>query len=52
MHVIDGYCDALLKMVEDPGIDFFEPHASALDVSYAKMTQGGVKLQFFCDLLA
>ncbi|KPV57703.1 membrane dipeptidase [Paenibacillus sp. A3] len=51
MHVIDGHCDALLKMVENPAIDFFDPHASALDVSYAKMTQGGVKLQFFAIYL-
>ncbi|WP_010491178.1 hypothetical protein [Paenibacillus elgii] len=40
MYVIDGHCDALLKMVENPSIDFFDPQASALDVSYAKMRKG------------
>ncbi|XOK58562.1 hypothetical protein ACJ7K1_18460 [Paenibacillus elgii] len=41
MNGIDGHCDALLKMVENPAIDFVDSHVSGLDVSYAKMAQGG-----------
>ncbi|MDO3676358.1 dipeptidase [Paenibacillus ehimensis] len=51
MKVIDGHCDVLLKMYENPAIDFFDPHVNVLDVSYAKMVQGGVKLQFFAIYL-
>ncbi|UUZ85994.1 dipeptidase [Paenibacillus sp. P26] len=51
MQIIDGHCDVLLKMYEDPQIDFFDPNTSKLDVSYSGMVQGGVKIQCFAIYL-
>jgi len=49
-RIIDGHCDALYKMFEQPTIDFYDP-AAGLDVSYARMKQANVKIQFFAIFL-
>ncbi|TVY10580.1 dipeptidase [Paenibacillus cremeus] len=50
MRIIDGHCDVLYKMFENPSINYFDPSA-ALDASYAKMMKSGVKIQFFAIYL-
>ncbi|WP_019532615.1 dipeptidase [Paenibacillus ginsengihumi] len=49
--VIDGHCDVLYKMYERSEIDFFDLHTAELDASYARLREGGVKLQFFAIFL-
>ncbi|CAG7624226.1 hypothetical protein PAECIP111802_01039 [Paenibacillus allorhizosphaerae] len=51
MRIIDGHCDALYKMFENPVIDFYDSVAVGLDVSYAKMKKSNVKIQFFAIYL-
>ncbi|SDC88803.1 membrane dipeptidase [Paenibacillus sp. UNCCL117] len=52
MIVIDGHCDALLKMYEDPSLDFFSSGPSGLDVTYPRMCRSNIKVQFFAIYLS
>ncbi|WP_079910194.1 dipeptidase [Paenibacillus sp. 32352] len=52
MTIIDGHCDVLYKMYENRGLDFFNPTVSGLDVTYQRMVQAGVKIQFFAIFLS
>ncbi|MEK8130150.1 membrane dipeptidase [Paenibacillus filicis] len=47
MIVIDGHCDVLMKMYEDPSLDFFSERPSSLDVTYPRMCHSNIKVQFF-----
>jgi membrane dipeptidase len=48
--IIDAHCDVLYKMFLDPGLDFYQS-TSGLDVTYERMRNAGVKLQFFAIYL-
>ncbi|TDF98151.1 dipeptidase [Paenibacillus piri] len=50
--IIDGHCDVLWKMVEHPEIDFYDPHQTALDVSYAHVVKSDIKIQCFAIYLS
>ncbi|PZE22378.1 dipeptidase [Paenibacillus xerothermodurans] len=52
MNIIDGHCDALWRMYENPAIDFYNPQQTLLDVNYARLVQSGVKLQCFAIYLS
>lgn len=52
MKVIDGHCDVLWKMYDNPRVDFYASDAGELDVTYAKMVQSNIKIQFFAIYLA
>lgn len=43
--VIDWHCDALLKLQENPDLDFYD--SEELDVNVVKMREGGIKVQAF-----
>ncbi|WP_426446964.1 dipeptidase [Paenibacillus sp. S-38] len=49
--VVDGHCDALLKLYNNPAIDFHDPNEARLDVSYSRLHSSNVKLQFFAIYL-
>ncbi|MBP1155927.1 dipeptidase [Paenibacillus sp. PvR098] len=51
MKVIDGHCDALYKMYENPDIDFFDAQTSPMDVTYSRMLNSNVKVQCFAIYL-
>jgi membrane dipeptidase len=52
MHIIDGHCDVLWKMFDDPRIDFYDPQQTELDVNYSRMLQSGMKVQCFAIYLS
>lgn len=49
--VIDGHCDVLYKLFENPALDFFGTDSSGLDVTYARMCTSNIKVQFFAIYL-
>ncbi|WP_235941420.1 dipeptidase [Paenibacillus puerhi] len=52
MIIIDGHCDALFKMIENPSLDFFASDLSGLDVTYPRMCRSNIKVQFFAIYLS
>jgi membrane dipeptidase len=52
VHIIDGHCDVLWKMFENPEIDFYQTVDGQLDVTYANMLKSDIKIQFFAIYLA
>lgn len=48
--IYDAHCDVLYKMFIDPKLDFYTSEAG-LDVTYNRMRDAGVKLQFFAIYL-
>lgn len=60
MDIIDGHCDVLYKLYEHPELDFFAAPGSRreggraesrLDVTYAGLSEAGVKVQCFAIYL-
>ncbi|MCR8630730.1 dipeptidase [Paenibacillus radicis (ex Xue et al. 2023)] len=51
MVIIDGHCDVLWKMYENPLIDFYAPQQAELDVNYENMMKSGIKIQCFAIYL-
>ncbi|WP_312886485.1 dipeptidase [Paenibacillus foliorum] len=51
MIIIDGHCDVLWKMYENPLINFYEPQQAELDVNYENIIRSGVKIQCFAIYL-
>ncbi|OXM84748.1 dipeptidase [Paenibacillus rigui] len=50
--IIDGHCDALWKMYEKPGLNFYDPLQTELDVNAARLAASEVKIQFFAIYLS
>lgn len=51
MKLVDGHCDALTKLYMNPKLDF-DCESLELDVSYPKLKQSGVKVQYFAMYLS
>jgi membrane dipeptidase len=52
MKIIDGHCDVLWKMFENPQLDFYNDVQGQLDVTYAHMVKSNIAIQFFAIYLA
>lgn len=52
MTIIDGHCDVLYKMYQKKDLDFYSLQPTGLDVTFSRMLQSGVKIQFFAIFLS
>ncbi|WP_282941980.1 dipeptidase [Paenibacillus sp. RC67] len=52
MTIIDGHCDVLYKMYQKRDLDFYNSQSTGLDVTFSRMVQSGVKIQFFAIFLS